>query len=342
MPKGFIDPIIYNDAWHRDLAKAIIAVYVESIFKPLLDIVDDPLRKDNAKATDLERALKNGSVQYKEGAFRGKINAAISKEIKEYGGRYAKGAWRLPSAQLPSVIQKAINLNIVTMAALLDRATKALDSMPEKVLAMVQNMDMQSLGVVGLNKVSIEFKKRINKAFSVYPDLGKKGKAKFKMEYTDTETKPIKENLLSEYEKGTAPACRDFAYSEIQKLRTELPDLIFGGRPRGEIRDYLMGRLKISAGRAKFIARQETALMTVEFTKIQYQNAGVNKYQWITTGDHIVRGTRPKDSGNHVVLDRKIYSWDNGPTADHFSTGKSCHPGEDYNCRCQAKPIVEW
>lgn len=342
MPKGFIQPIIYKDAWHRDLAKAMMAIYYEVIFKPLLDILADPMRKDNAKTTSLEKALRDGSVQFKDGAFRGEINAKISKEIKEFGGKFSKGAWRIPSPSLPSVLQKAIFFNKVMMELLFERVRFALDSMPEKIIAMVENMDLEKMGMASLNRVSIEFKHKINQAYSVYPDLGKKGKQKFKLEYTDTETKPIKEKLLGEYARGTAPACRDFAFEEIQRLRQDLDGLVFGGRPRSEIKNFIQSRLNVSANRAKFIARQETALATVEFTKIQYQSAGVNKYQWITVGDHVVRGTRKSDSGNHVVLDRNIYSWDNPPSADHFSTGTPCHPGQDYNCRCLSKPIVEW
>jgi len=125
-------------------------------------------------------------------------------------------------------------------------------------------------------------------------------------------------------------------------MRHELKNQILGGRPRQEIRDYIEKSLEISKTRAKFIARQETALLTVEFKKIQYLDADIKKYKWITVGDHIVRGRDPKDSGNHVVLNGNIYSWDNPPDAKYFSTGTQCHPGEDYNCRCQAKPIVEW
>ena len=342
MPKGYIEPIVYNDAWHMDLYRAIMRIYVESIFAPLFALLDGPGRSDNATMSPLAKALKNGSVRFKDGAFRGKINASISKEIKDLGGRFSRGAWRLPSPALPSALQKAILSNAAYMEYLFTQSNKLFDAMPDLVTKMVTNLDMKSLGVVGLNRVSREFKKKINKALSVYPDLGKPGKAKFKLEYTDTETKPIKEKLLSEYEDDIIPACRDFAADEIKRLRTELHDMILGGRPRGEIRDYIESRLNVSSTRAKFIARQETALMTTEFTKVQYQNAGVNKYQWITVGDHIVRRPHGKSTADHVSLDRQTYSWDNPPSADHFSTGTPCHPGEDYNCRCQARPIVEW
>ena len=342
MPTLKIQPIQYRDEWHSKLAKLIYSIFYQGIFKPILDILDDPERSDNARTTALESALKRGDIQFKEGAFIGKVNAAISKEIKGYGGKFVRGSWRLASPSLPPHIQNAIHYNVRMMEMFQLKVNNLFDKMPKTVTAMIENMNVKKMGLEGLNRVSIEFKHRLNKAVSVYPDLGTKGKKGFNLEYNETTTKPIKEKLLSEYEDGIIPPCRDFAQEIVEDLRRDLHNYVMGGRPRGEIKDFIAKRLGVSETRATFIARQETALMTVAFTKQQYANAGVNKYEWVTAGDHVVRGNRPDDSGNHKVLHGKIFAWDAPPGAEHFSTKEPCHPGEDYRCRCVAKPIVEW
>jgi len=337
--RQYIEPIIYRDAWHKPLADAIIAALIDAIFRPLVAATRGSDRLDNAKYTPLESALRNGTVQFTRGTFRGHINAAISKEIKELGGTFTKGFWRIASPSLPVHLQKAIAYNVAVMKAIEERCDKAFDAMPDAFERIIKNLDIESMGVVSLNPVSIEFKHKLNKAVSVMPDLGKAGNKKLRLEYFDTDDKPIKKLLAKDFKNKVMPACRDFGFEEIAKMRKDMKGLILGGRPRQELRDFIEGRLEIDKTRARFIARQETALLTVEYKKIQYVNAGVNKYQWVTVGDHIVRTT---PNGGHAALNKNEYTWDSPPSAEHFCTGKECHPGEDYNCRCQAKPIVEW
>ena len=342
MTTAYIQPIVYKDSWHRQLAKAIMSVIMDVIFKPIIEVLAEVERIDNAKVTALEKALRDGSVQFSGGAFRGAINARISKEIKEFGGKFKKGAWRLPSPSLPTELQKAIHLNQVRMKALFEKVSIELDSMPSRITEIVKMMDVETIGLTELDLVSKEFKAKVRKALAVYPDLGEEGIKQYNLNYAFVDDKPIKLKLANEYKDRIKPKIVDFSFEEIKKLRTDLHNQILGGQSRKKVQTYIMDRLKIDKTRCVFIARQETALMTVGFQKVQYQSAGIQKYKWVTVGDHIVRGNRPTDRANHKILDGEIYSWDNAPSADHFSTGKQCHPGEDYNCRCQAKPIVEW
>lgn len=78
--------------------------------------------------------------------------------------------------------------------------------------------------------------------------------------------------------------------------------------------------------RAKLIARDQISKFNGKLTETRQRNAGFKKYRWITSLDERVRD-------NHRTKHGKVFSWDN-PPAD---TG---HPGEDYNCRCYAEPIM--
>ncbi len=58
-------------------------------------------------------------------------------------------------------------------------------------------------------------------------------------------------------------------------------------------------------------------------TREEQEEAGVTHYIWRTVGDDKVRPS-------HAANDGKVFAWSNPPP-----TG---HPGDDYNCRCQAEP----
>lgn len=346
MPQKKIEPIIYQDAWHKELADLFISILLEYVFKPLADELSDSERADNAKISDLEKALKTGAVHFQGGVFKGKINAAISKEIKSLGGRFSRGFWRLASPSLPSHLQRAIATCQSIMKRLSERFNSFFRALPDILTERVQNMDLESLGVRGMDRVSKEFKRTVGKAYAVYPDLGEEGKQRFVEGYIKTEDKPIRKKVkqrvnpaLSDFENAARQSFENFAQSEVETLRNRLTTMLADGRPRYEIRQEIIDRLKISKDRARFIARQETALYTTKFKEIEYTNAGILKYQWVTAKDHVVRDT---PNGGHKALDGKVFSWDNPPSADHFSCGQECHPNEDYNCRCIAKPIVEW
>ena len=347
MGKAFIRPIIYKDDWHSVLSKLIISLLIKTIFKPLEEATRESSLHSNSKPTALEKALRDGSIQFTRGAFRGKINAAISKEIKELGGKFWKGAWRFVSPQLPTHLQQAINDNKKAMEILEKNVEKAIDSMPKEITKMIKNMDVESLGVKTLDRQSVEFKEVLNRSLAVMPKQTREGKKQLRKEYLDVKDKPIKRGESKKFEKSVQKSTEEFAFETVAQLRRDTKKIILGGKSREEIRDYIDNRLEVGKTRAKFIARQETSLLTVEFQKIQYQEIEVDKYEWMTVGDHIVRGydltkAEKGKKPDHVSLDGKTFSWDNPPSADHFSTGTQCHPGEDYNCRCQAKPIVEW
>lgn len=332
-----LKPIIYKDSWHKDIAKVIRKTFREVMYDPLLEAFDEADLKENAKKTPLEQALIDGSVQYVRGMFTGQMNAKLSKQIKELGGKFYRGKWRLEEARMTPELRSAIEKNRSWLQRLSDGITRRLSEMAENARTSIENMSIKSLGIYALDRTSEEFKQTVGKALSVAPQekLKEEGKKLLQKDYVLTRYKPIKETLASQMEDGMKYAARNFAYEEIVKLRQELEKMIAAGSPRQSVRDFIEGRLDISSKRAKFIARQETSLYTSKLKEAQYKGADIKRYRWKTAGD---RRVRP----DHEELNNNEYSWDNPPSAEHFSTGSPCHPGEDYNCRCIAVPIVEW
>lgn len=77
--------------------------------------------------------------------------------------------------------------------------------------------------------------------------------------------------------------------------------------------------------RANLIARDQIAKLNGQLTRTRQTDLGVSRYIWRTMGDARVRD-------EHQDLNGKIFSWDSPPDVGH--------PGDDYQCRCYADPVL--
>jgi SPP1 gp7 family putative phage head morphogenesis protein len=330
MPKKILQPIIYKDTWHAELAGYLSMILYQSVFYPLLVDVNKE-RIDNAKDTLLERYLKDGKIQYKDGKLSGQISASISKEIKGLGGKFERGNWHLPEHKMPFVLKRAVDYNVKSMKALSESLTKKLDTMVGKTSSFVKNMSIQSMGVKNMDRVSTEFKKIIRKNLGVAPQLSVEGLEQISKDYLTTIELPIRRKLSHEFEDQTKIVMEDFEQEVVEKLRADISEMILAGSSRVDLRNAIQKRLGISHQRCKFIARQETALLVTTFKKSQYQQYGIDKYKWKTVGDHKVRQS-------HAELNNDEIDWDRPPIVDP-KTGRTAHAGMDFNCFVGDTPI---
>jgi SPP1 gp7 family putative phage head morphogenesis protein len=77
----------------------------------------------------------------------------------------------------------------------------------------------------------------------------------------------------------------------------------------------------------RLIARDQVNKLNGQLTQLRQRSVGVTRYVWRTSLDERVRPSHRSKEGN-------TYQWDNPPD----DTG---HPGNDYQCRCYAEPILE-
>lgn len=107
------------------------------------------------------------------------------------------------------------------------------------------------------------------------------------------------------------------------------------------LRDQLAERFQVSESRAAFIARDQVGKLNGELVQARQQSLGLRKYIWSTSRDERVRGNpqAPKSKGDHYHLEGVECSWDDPPVVD--SDGRKCHPGEDWQDRCQALPVID-
>ena len=101
-------------------------------------------------------------------------------------------------------------------------------------------------------------------------------------------------------------------------------------------RDALRAKIQETTGASKakadLWARDQTLKLNAEITKERHLAAGISEYVWTTSGDERVRDF-------HDDLNGQTFSWDDPPVTNE--RGDRNHPGEDYQCRCIAYPVID-
>lgn len=100
----------------------------------------------------------------------------------------------------------------------------------------------------------------------------------------------------------------------------------------GETAAALQGAFDMSKARAELIARDQTLKLNANITQEAHRAVGIDRYRWSTSNDGSVRD-------GHAALEGQVFSYDDPPVTNQ-KTGDRNNPGEDYQCRCCAIPIV--
>lgn len=87
-----------------------------------------------------------------------------------------------------------------------------------------------------------------------------------------------------------------------------------------------------SKSRAALIARDQVLTLNAQVTRDRHAAAGITQYVWRTSRDERVRS-------RHKELEGTRHAYDDPPVVD-AATGRRAHPGEDFQCRCTAEPLL--
>ena len=158
-------------------------------------------------------------------------------------------------------------------------------------------------------------------------------------------------DLLSDYYDGSfySAAIQQWVADAVNKIQSipaqelgEMEAIIQQGYLNGktirEIAGEIQKEYNVTKSKAVFLARDQVGTLNAQITKHQQEDAGVHKYKWSDSGDERVRDC-------HHALNGTIHSWDDPPAMWRANkhgivyTGRNCHPGEDYACRCCAIPV---
>lgn len=104
------------------------------------------------------------------------------------------------------------------------------------------------------------------------------------------------------------------------------------------LRKEIQERFDVTKSKADLLARDQTLSLNAQITRTRQTNLGIQSYIWTTVGDDRVRSFDAGDDTDHAGLDGLTFRWDTPPDV---GDGRTLHPGEDYQCRCTAFPVLE-
>ena len=350
-----------DDKLSKPLERAVMYVFAELIYKPIFEILSEEISADwlekelpkvikerktqkqddlneeikrnrevysylykNAKDPNdpnegqnaLIRAILRGRVQYTGEHFEGTFSIAVSRAIKAMGGTWDQRTkkWHIKRAQLSPQVSVAIG----TASGLVQRTKERIGKHLDKLQELMENdpeFTFDKAFGTSLNTLEDRFEKGIE-GITVAPEF----------------TPEMLKNLAEKYSHNMNLYIKKWTKESIVRLRDRVLINTFQGKRAENLVSSIEHDFMVSATKAKFLAKQETSLLMSQFREERYKSAGVEKYRWLTAGDSRVRGY-------HKRLNGKIFTWDNPPVVD--ASGHRAHPGQDFNCRCVAVPLVE-
>lgn len=141
------------------------------------------------------------------------------------------------------------------------------------------------------------------------------------------------EKALKEWVDYNVSLIKTIPEETLDKMR----EIVYDGFTKGKTTTRMIKEIQraygVSKRRAELIARDQTAKLNGQIQRAQQLDAGITEYIWYTTGDERVRDS-------HKALNGKKFSWNAPPVVDE-RTGRKCHPGEDYQCRCIGRPVFK-
>lgn len=177
---------------------------------------------------------------------------------------------------------------------------------------------------------------------------------KQKEEFQRNMAKALGVDYTAVFDDKVVHAAAEISAVEASNLIRTIPEEYFGKIQEAVLQNYQQlplpeGRTlaeeireiyKVTASRARVIARDQTSKMNTAITQARNEEIGVEEYIWRTAGDSRVVGTPGglfpdgnRVHGNHYARNGKTFRWDE-PPADG-------HPGYAINCRCVAEPVID-
>ncbi len=314
-----LTPIKEKPEDYDAIEKEISIAFKKFIYIPLMKELGLGQVSLKNSIDDLSDAIQRGRIQFNRGKFTGKFTTKLAKELRAIGATWSRqySAFILPSSQLPPEVRRAVDVSESRFQSTASKINKILSEMSPAEIA--GKMKLESLFESSLWKVDKEFQKSV-KGITIAPKL------------TEHQAKRIS----TEYTQNMQLYIKDWAEKEIVELRDRINERATKGYRYETVIKEIEKSYGVSQRKAKFLARQETSLMMTKFKQVRYEDAGVNEYIWGCVAGSPNHPVRPM----HKALEGKIFRWDKPPKVN--DKGEKKNPGQDYGCRCFARPIVKF
>ncbi len=322
-----LPPIRESKEEYYRIEAEILKILRREIYLPLLRELAPSEKLSNAPGDRLAAAIASGRLRYHRGRFNGKMDAGLSRELSKLGAVWdrATQSWGIPQAKLPIELRTAIQASEYRF----DRVAAAIDQRLQALLPaqIAEKVKIAHFFDRTLFRIDQDFEAQVRN-ITVVPKLTAETRARVAAGYT---------NDLQKY-------ISDFSEKEIRRLRKQIAESTTAGNRYEALRDSIRASYGVSENKAKFLARQETALMMTSFKTVRYGEAGITHYRWqsvIGSPAHPVRH-RHKEL-NDASAKGKLFRFDDPPiTSEPGEPERRNNPGGDFNCRCVARPVVKF
>lgn len=320
--KKTLAPILHRDRYTDEVAKELIAYLEQSIYDPLFNL----LRADNVRVNENKEhpavwdALLAGVIWYASGLFMGTFNAAISRELRAMGATRRGDNFALPIGDVPLVLRGAIATSIATSAELHRSIVSTLDAMQEHIEIAPTGLTFTDT----VDNITEDLQEQLVETVSAEEGLP-----------PPSETPPsLSEELRTDLTRQTDRSIKGFSLEQISAIRAKVRDNLSEGGRIDKLTRVLEADFGIAKRRARSIAENETAALVSEFRRQRYLDVGATQYVWETSQDERVRA-------DHRALNGRTFAWASPPIVDQ-ATGFRGHPGDAANCRCVARPVINF
>lgn len=308
-------PLKNKVKYERTIEKEVKKFIDKSLYRGVLSLIKRRFQEKFNSVNKLVDDILSGKIQYTDTGFIGKFSASTSSELKKLGAKFnpRKKSWIIPQGDLPFEIVQSVSASVQMFKNVQTEVIDFLDNL--RIGEDIEAFNLDS-----------EYSKILQDANKGFRDIVKKISIE---PHIDIDTYAV---ISERYTNNMKRYIKEWAEDNIIELRDKVYKNTFAGYRADNLVKIIRKNYSVGLNKAKFLARQETALLMSEFRQERFKSVGVTRYKWSTAKDNRVRDM-------HKHLDGKIYSWDNPPISG--TKGERQHPGEPYGCRCVAIPVLE-
>ena len=321
---------VVKDSVSEPIEEEINKIFYKVLWEPLLEVLEKYNLDlfENAVTVgiaEIIKAMKSGKISMERNklsvTFTGKFNATISKEFKKLGGKYNQKtkSWNLPYKKLPqeiNVAQGQIKVKDEQMQRDMIQALPSLDQVSELIKKNDEWLEEN------IHKAVEDMEsdwQTASRDLAISPEF----------------TTAQREDIAKAYTDNMNLYVTDFSEKQIKELRLIMEEGISTGARSSSLIKELQGRFDISENKAKFLAKQETRLLSTQYLHQRASVAGVKTFRWSTSNDSKVRDI-------HKKLNKQVFSMDNLPVIHSGKNGDERGlPGQTFGCRCRAIYIFD-
>lgn len=314
-----------KDNYWTDVEAQLKTVFYDILFSPIIKVIQkvSPQAKDSIEMLNsggnyfyIVTAIRSGRIQYTQGIFSGEFSINISKDLKAMGATFDSRSkvYRLDVGLVPDVIRAEATSYQSKAKYANDEIRRILDEVQKNLDRIVNEKNIDAAPTI---RAIEKGWKNSAKILEVQPKLDEKAKVRLAQNYN---------NNLKLY-------IQKFSAESITSLRETVEANAMEGFRFDKLTEQIRHRYGVTANKARFLARQETSLFMSKYRQERFTQSGVKRYEWSTANDERVRDS-------HKRLNRRVFFYSDPPITDR-STGAKNNPGEDFNCRCVDKPILE-